>query len=215
MLRTSAPGRSRFLVRFLLLLPAAALGCGAGRPGYVRGGGWEVSFESPAPDDPEDDSLYLELLESDALEEGFVDLALQLHRMGPRLVRAWGRVTVRSEDAEEGGRLLGFRDWRPGWYFERCRRDVEYEVVGRLETAGVDYEVGVEPMGMVGRLLTGACQGAEDTGRLLVLRFELLRPGTVTVEVGADGPTGFETTARRRASYARTYGGTLTIRRVP
>lgn len=223
-----------------IVLAALTAGCAGGRPGLVRGGGWEVVFDSPAPDDPEDDSLYLELVDGDALEEGFVEIAVQLHRMTPRLLRASGAVAFRVEDLDgsgegarrgragsgsgvvvdgAGGVPLAYREWDEGWYFERCRSDVEYEVVDRaVAEAGpatrVEYEVGAEAMGLVGRLLTGSCEGARDTGRLLVLRFELLQPGTVVFDVDPDGRTGFDATAGRDMDYGRTYGGTLTIRRI-
>lgn len=227
----------------LLALLAVATGCAGGRPGVVRGGGWEVAFESLAPDDPQEDSLYLELLDNDALDEGFVELAVQLHRMRPRVVRASGAVAYRERSAgvsagasaagepsrtgatrggretggagasqEPGQAPVGWIEWEEGWYFERCRAAVEYDV--DAAAGRIDYEVGVEAMGLVGRLLTGSCEGARDTGRLLVLRFELLRPGAVVFEMDPDGRTGFDSTGGEGMSYGRVYGGTLTIRRI-
>jgi len=200
-------------------LLVVAVGCAGGRPGLIQGDDWEIAFQSSAPDDPEADSLYLELLDSDGLEEGFVDVAVQLHRMRPRLVRATGTVAYRSaagaagEPGGDGGLPVAFLEWEEGWYFERCRNDVAYDVEVRRDRGEVRYEVGVEPMGLVGRLLTGSCEGARDTGRLLVLRFELQRPGTVAFDVDPEGRTAFDATAGDRMSYGRTYGGTLTIRR--
>lgn len=187
----------------------AVAGCGPAGPARVEGPEWVVTLQSDAPDDPPDDSLYFELVDNDAVDGGFVEVAVQLHRLGPRLVQAGGTVTYGGGTPPS----VAYREWRDGYFFERCRIDVRYDIDDLGPTRGLELDVDIPAMGTLRRFFTGSCDGAADSGALLILRFELLRPGTTELAVAESPPARFTTTGGATFPFARTYGARLVVGR--
>lgn len=182
-------------------------------PTRLVGPSWVVELESDVPDDPPDNTLYFELVDSDAIELGLVEIAVHLHRIDRPLVGVRGALAY--QPAEGGGRVVEFRGSEEGYFFERCRLDVDYRVTDRGPEDGVWFEVALQRTGLLGRVLRGGgCEAADGSGVLVVLRFALRDSGTVRLDQvpGSGGGAG-ETLAGSFIAVSNVIPADLHVRR--